>query len=86
MEKDPLTDSESKLFEALSDLKKAIDEQVLKNTSLLDNEKYAEKMMIKIVFDELHKKHELELDAERTKQINGLIVKEYLNEYNGIAA
>lgn len=86
MEKDPLTDSESKLFEALSDLKKAIDEQVLKNTSLLDNEKYAEKMMIKIVFDELHKKHELGLDAERTKQINGLLVKEYLNEYNGIAA
>ena len=86
MEKDPLTDSESKLFEALSDLKKAIDEQVLKNTSLLDNEKYAEKMMIKIVFNELHKKHELELDAERTKQINSLIVKEYLNEYNGIAA
>lgn len=86
MEKDPLTNSESKLFEALSDLKKAIDEQVLKNTSLLDNEKYAEKMMIKIVFNELHKKHELELDAERTKQINGLIVKEYLNEYNGIAA
>ena len=86
MEKDPLTNSESKLFEALSDLKKAIDEQVLKNTSLLDNEKYAEKMMIKIVFDELHKKHELGLDAERTKQINGLIVKEYLNEYNGIAA
>ncbi len=86
MEKDPLTDSESKLFEALSDLKKAIDEQVLKNTSLLDNEKYAEKMMIKIVFDELHKKHDLELDAERTKKINGLIVKEYLNEYNGIAA
>ena len=86
MEKDPLTDSESKLFEALSDLKKAIDEQILKNTSLLDNEKYAEKMMIKIVFDELHKKHELGLNAERTKQINGLIVKEYLNEYNGIAA
>jgi len=86
MEKDPLTDSESKLFEALTDLKKAIDEQILKNTSLLDNEKYAEKMIIKIVFDELHKKHELGLNAERTKQINGLIVKEYLNEYNGIAA
>ena len=86
MEKDPLTESESKLYEALSGLKKAIDEQVLKNTSLLDNEKYAEKMMIKIVFDELHKKHNLGLNAERTKQINGLIVKEYLNEYNGKAA
>ena len=48
----------------------SIDEQVLKNTSLLDNEKYAEKMMIKIVFDELHKKHNLGLNAERTKQIN----------------
>ena len=59
-----------------------------KTTRLIDiyNEKYAEKMMIKIVFDELHKKHELGLDAERTKQINGLLVKEYLNEYNGIAA
>lgn len=86
MEKDPLTESESKLYEALSGLKKAIDEQLLKNTSLLDNEKYAEKMMIKIVFDELHKKHNLGLNAERTKQINGLIVKEYLNEYNGKAA
>jgi type I restriction enzyme R subunit len=86
MEKDPLTESESKLYEALSGLKKAIDEQVLKNTSLLDNEKYAEKMMIKIVFNELHKKHNLGLNAERTKKINGLIVKEYLNEYNGKAA
>ena len=43
-------------------------------------------MMIKIVFDELHKKHELGLNAERIKQINSLLVKEYLNEYNGIAA
>ena len=86
MEKDPLTKSESKLFEALTDLKKAIDEQVLKNTSLLGNEKYAEKMMIKIVFDKLHKKYNFGIDAERTKQINGILVKEYLNEYNGLAA
>ena len=42
--------------------------------------------MIKIVFDKLHKKYNFGIDAERTKQINGILVKEYLNEYNGLAA
>ena len=48
MEKDPLTDSEAKLFAALSALKKSVDEEVLQNSSMLDNESYVEKMMMKI--------------------------------------
>ena len=43
MEKDPLTESESKLYEALSSLKKEIDEHVLKNSRMLDNESLCRK-------------------------------------------
>jgi len=86
MDKDPLTDSESKLFEALQSLKKEIDAQVLQNSQMLNNENYVEKMMMKIVINELHKKHHLGLNPEKTKRINGLLVKEYMNEYHGRVA
>ncbi|MBL1280378.1 MAG: type I restriction endonuclease subunit R [Fluviicola sp.] len=86
MEKDPLTESESLLFEALQSLKKEIDEHVLQNSQMMDNEPYVEKMMMKIVISELHKKHDLKLDPEKTRRINGLLVKEYMNEYHGRVA
>src|SRR5690606_9556804 len=86
MEKDPLTDSEAKLFEALSSLKEEIDTQVLQNSQMLDNESYVEKMMMKIVINQLHKKHHLDLNPEKTRRINGLLVKEYMNEYHGRVA
>ena len=86
MEKDPLTERESKLFEALQSLKKEIDAHVLQNSQMLDNESYVEKMMMKIVISELHKKHDLRLDPEKTRRINGLLVKEYMNEYHGRVA
>lgn len=86
MEKEPLTKSELKLFEALHSLKKEIDTNVLKNAQMLDNESYVEKMMMKIVVSELHKKHDLKLDPEKIRRINGLLVKEYMNEYHGKVA
>ena len=86
MEKDPLTDSESKLFEALQALKQDIDAQVLQNSQMLDNESYVEKMMMKIVVNQLHNKHQLGLDPEKTRRINSLLVKEYMNEYHGRVA
>ncbi len=86
MEKDPLTDSESKLFAALQSLKAEIDAQVLQNSQMLDNESFVEKMMMKIVVNKLHKEHQLGLNPEKTKRINGLLVKEYMNEYHGRVA
>ena len=47
--------------------------------------KIIERMMMKIVISELHKKHDLKLDTKRRK-INGLLVKEYMNEYHGRVA
>lgn len=86
MEKDPLTDSESKLFEALQSLKKEADEQILKNSNMLENESFVEKMMVRLVIDQLKNKHKLNLDAETAKKINAMIVKEYMNEYYGRVA
>ena len=86
MEKDPLTDSESKLFEALQSLKKEVDAQILQNSKMMENESYVEKMMVRLVIDQLKNKHHLPLDAEQAKTINALMVKEYMNEFHGHAA
>jgi type I restriction enzyme R subunit len=86
MEKDPLTDSESKLFEALQSLKKEVDEHVLQNANMLENESFVEKMMVRLVIDQLKNKHHLNLDSQTAKNINTLIVKEYMNEYYGRTA
>ena len=86
MEKDPLTDSESKLFEALQSLKKEVDEQILQNSNMIDNEAFINKMMQRLIVTELKNKHHLDLDAETAKNINMLIVKEYMNEFYGRVA
>ncbi|MBA4240439.1 MAG: restriction endonuclease subunit R [Sphingobacteriaceae bacterium] len=86
MEKDPLTDSESKLFEALQSLKHEVDEQILQNSNMLENENYIESMILRLVVNQLKNKHQLNLDADTAKNINTLIVKEYMNEYYGRTA
>jgi len=86
MEKDPLTESESKLFDALKGLKAAVDNQIQNNAKILENENFVEKMVLRIVIDQFKTKQHIPLTAEATKRINGLIVKEYMNEYYGKAA
>ena len=86
MEKDPLTESESRLFEALQGLKKEVDEQILKNSRMLENEGFVEQMMKRFVVEQFINKHQLVLNTTSVKRINGMIVKEYMNEYHGRAA
>jgi len=86
LEKSDPTDDEIKLFEALNDLKKTADEQLLRNARLLVNEAYIERMMTQQVIELFKKKHNLPLNAESTRFINKLVVREYLNEFNGRAA
>jgi type I restriction enzyme R subunit len=83
MEKDPLTDSESKLFEALQGLKKEVDAQIIQNSKMLENESFVERMMMRLVIDQFKNKQNIPLDAATTKRINGMIVKEYMNEFYG---
>lgn len=86
MEKDPLTDKESKLFEALQGLKKEVDNHILQNSKLLENESFVEKMMLRLVIDQFKNKQNIPLDLAATKRVNGLIVKEYMNEFYGRVA
>jgi type I restriction enzyme R subunit len=86
MEKDPLTDSESKLFDALKGLKTEVDNQIQQNAKILENESFVEKMVMRIVIDQFKNKQHIPLTAVATTRINGLIVKEYMNEYYGRAA
>jgi len=86
MEKDPLTDKESKLYEALQGLKKEVDNHILQNSKLLENESFVEKMMLRLVIDQFKNKHNIPLDTVATKRINGMIVKEYMNEFYGRVA
>jgi type I restriction enzyme R subunit len=86
MEKDPLTDSEAKLFEALQGLKQEVDSQIQQNAKMLENESFVEKMMLRIVIQQLGKKYHLPLDAAKSKNINAMVVKEYMNEFYGRTA
>ena len=86
MEKDPLTDSETKLFEALQGLKKEVDLQILQNSKMLENESFVDKMMMRLVIDQFKNKQNIQLDTVAAKRINGIIVKEYMNEFYGRTA
>lgn len=85
LEKNPLTDNERKLFEALQELKKVIDLNILDNARVLENESYTARMMSQNVLKTL-KSQGLAVNVETVNRINQILVKEYINEYNGIPA
>jgi len=86
MEKNPLTDSERKLFDALKGLKTAVDKEILQNSKILENESYAEKMVMRIVVNQFKKEQNIDINTTDVKRINRIIVNEYMNEYNGYVA
>ncbi len=86
MEKNPLTDSEAKLFEVLQGLKQEVDSQIEQNAKMLENESFVEKMVLRMVIQQFKNKHHLPLDATKSKIINAMVVKEYMNEFYGRTA
>jgi type I restriction enzyme R subunit len=86
MEKDPLTDSESKLFDALKGLKTEVDKQIQQIAKMLENENFIKQMIPPLIFSEFEDKQGIDLALESAEMINLLVVKEYMNENHGIAA
>lgn len=76
--------SEIKLYETLSDLKKDLDEEVLKNSNILENTNYVEKVMSNIIFNHFNNKNNFNFEIKDSYEINKLITKEYINENNGL--
>jgi type I restriction enzyme R subunit len=86
MEKNPLTESESKLFEALQGLKQEVDNHIQQNAQILENESYVERMIMRCVIEQFKNKQNLAMDLEASKRVNAMVVKEYMNEFNGRVA
>ncbi|WP_422004978.1 type I restriction endonuclease subunit R [Roseivirga pacifica] len=86
VEKDPLTDKEAKLIEVLQSIKSEVDQHIMQNANILSNESFAEKMMARIVVNQIKNKFNLPVNAAQSKRIYHMIAQEYLNEFNGRAA
>lgn len=80
-ERGGLTQTERRLFEALSGVKQQADEQVLQNTQLVNNESYFERMMMPLVIGEFQNRQKIQLTPDASRTINQLVVAEYINEF-----
>lgn len=80
-ERGSLTQTERRLFEALSGVKQQADEQVLQNTQLVNNESYFEGMMMPLVIGEFQNRQKIQLTPGASRTINQLVVAEYINEF-----
>lgn len=77
-----ISDSERRIFNALTGVKQDADEKVLNNNQILNNESYFEKEMIPFVIRRFKNEQKIKLNPKATKYINHLVVLEYLHEFN----
>ena len=82
LEHKDITDTERRIYNALEGVKLMADDRVLQNTQILDNESYFERMMMPMVIDQFKNKQQINIDPDASRYINGLVVKEYMNEFN----
>ncbi|MDB9375201.1 type I restriction endonuclease subunit R [Nodularia sphaerocarpa] len=78
--------TERKIYEALRGLKTKADDLILQNTKILNNESYFSQQMIRLLIDQFKNQQKIDINAEMSKYINNLIVKEYISEYNRFSA
>jgi len=85
VERGDISKRESQIFEALQGVKEQADDVVQLNDKIIENEGYFDNLMIKTVIQQFKGKYNIPLDAESSKYINKLVVKEYINEFNGVS-
>ncbi|MCC7117984.1 MAG: type I restriction endonuclease subunit R [Anaerolineales bacterium] len=84
MEKGKISKRESEVREVLLDIKQKTDEKVLLNTNLLNNDGFFSGLVMQLLvnsFDRI----KIPLEPDSAKFINNLLVREYVNEYQGVA-
>lgn len=84
VERGGLTKRESDIQESLAEVKKQTDERIFLNKNLMNADAFFEKMVMKNVIDAFDK-IKVTLDPEAADFINNLLVREYMNEYQGFA-
>jgi type I restriction enzyme R subunit len=83
LEGQKLSLNERKICEALLGIKVIADGFVLQNTKILNNEVYFSKEMVRLLIGQFTEQ-KIDLNAETSNYINNLVVKEYMNEFNGL--
>jgi type I restriction enzyme R subunit len=85
VEKKVLPGLESDIAVALNTIKSDADDKVLLNTNLLNNESYFDKLMMQTLVNDFEQLN-IKVDSESAKYVNSCLVKEYVNEFNGVTA
>lgn len=85
VERGGITKRESELFEALQGIKIKADDKVLQNSKLLNNESYFDSLMMQLTLNQFVTINKINLDDKSSDFINNLVVREYMNEYQGKA-
>lgn len=83
MEKETLSVKETQLYEALQSIKQYTDEQLIRNSRIMDNESYFGDYLMQLLVTELKENRNMKIDFSTAKSINSLILNEYLNQYYG---
>jgi type I restriction enzyme, R subunit len=84
VERGNITQRESEIHEILTDVKHQADDIILINQRLLNNEPYFEQNMMQMVIKGFQKTN-VKLAPDAAKYINACVVKEYINEFQGIS-
>ena len=83
VEQGGISNRESELFEALQGIKTKADDKVLQNSKLLNNESYFNSLMMQLTLNQFVNVNKIKLDDSSSDFINHLVVREYMNEYQG---
>jgi type I restriction enzyme R subunit len=83
IEKGGFTKQQSKIYQALVDVKDDADKKVLNNSGIIQNENYFEGEITRSVINRFKKDQKIDTDSSTIKYIGNLITNEYINEYNG---
>lgn len=84
MEKGKISKRESEVQEVLLDIKQKTDEKVLLNMNLLNNDGFFSGTVMQLLVNSFDK-IKIALEPDSARFINNLLVREYINEYQGIA-
>jgi len=57
---------------------------VLNNSQILQNEAYFESTTMPMVIKQFKQQQNMNLTPVLSRTINGLLIQEYINEYNGV--
>ena len=81
-EKGQLNSKELQLYRALIQVKQQVDSKLEKQEDLVGNDGYFDRYLMQLVVNEFRNREQIQLDYLTTENINQLIKKEYVKEYN----